>query len=270
MGTSIVLNDVVFSNKNLPVISELINDGLVAAFRPTLSIDSLIDISGNGYQATIIGNPEFHNGYMSGFSQNGFRIEAAETESVTLITVARVGYNSQRASAIAIPISSRWDTANAQRGCGVFFNLSGLNYISSYQAYLKSLSDGTMLSKFLGAGKTLLTLESATDETKTEWVFLATTFNAVTNEIIQYIPRYDVEAKKINLDATVSGRRITNPSNGQMNRFEVCSAGGYTGAKGNCDVAEAMYFNKALTKTQILEQYSLSKSFFEKNRAIVI
>lgn len=270
MGTSIILNDVVFTNNSLPIVSNLMTDGLVAGFRPTRNKNSLVDISGNNIQATLIGSPTFEDGYMSGYFQNGFRIEAAETESVTLITVCRAGRSLERNGYICSPIFSRWDDTNNQRGCGIFLSINANKYYSNYQGWLKSANGADMVNKYGSPYVPILELSNETDETKTEWIFLATSFEASTNTIIQYIPRYDIEHRITNDDATIAGRRITNSVNGQMNRFEICSAGGYTAAKGVCDVAEALYYNKALTSAEVMEQYRLSKEFFEKNRSIVI
>lgn len=273
MGTSIILNDVVFSNKNLPLIANLLQDGLVAAFRPTLNDNSMIDLSGNGVKVTKIGNPEFYEGFMRGHSQNGYRIEVPETTSCTLIVVARGGNSLIRNSGVCLPLSSRWDTTDNQRGCSVMIMPTGANtyfYVNN-QAFLKSnTAPTTMISKLGGSITRLHDITGASDAAKSEWIFIAVTFDAVSNRITQYAPVKDFEYATINSDSTVSGRRITNLANGQMNRFEICSAAGYTAANGECDVAEALVYNKVLTKEQILEQYALTKDFFAKHRTILI
>ncbi len=89
MSVIIKATGVTFSNTNLPILSPMITDGLVGAFRPNSSPLGLLDLSGNGKTLTKQGNPTLTPNSIIVDKNNGFITDMPETMDVTLIAVHR-------------------------------------------------------------------------------------------------------------------------------------------------------------------------------------
>ena len=268
MSVIIKAKNVVFDNPNLPVLTPMISNGLIAGFRPNNSTLGLTDLSGNGYELTKVGNPTLTDKSIIVDKANGFVTNVRETTHLTLIVVSRAIKNPQASG------ENQWLSMVA----GTYYNDRGSSIFTGYnstknevdtlgQSYAKKMADGTVSSKTVWLGS-----QSATTN-QTDFKFTALVVKATDNKILTYSPTkqtaplfaYDGSADGSRLDM----RNLTDPTTNQPNYFKLGIANVPFG-DGKNEIAEVLIYNRALTQDEIMRQYKFSQDFMQKHRSIAI
>ncbi|MHC1726488.1 MAG: hypothetical protein AB9866_10840 [Syntrophobacteraceae bacterium] len=280
MGTIIRLTDVEFSNSALPVISPLVTNGLIGAFRPgTGLVQSAVDLSGNGHVLTVKGNPSFTAQGVLGSLANGLVTDIAETLTLSVVTVGRYlrGADGQYLSCfLAGCYSSDSDGVEySRRGSCVYFSAiagtgEGLKDLRlNGQTYGLRLSDGLMIN--ISSGYTFHDEIDPAGLAASDWVFCAVTVDAPTRLV--YVPRYSQIITNVDPELyDIDQRHLVNPTGGAPNLMAIGTPfpGAAWSQDGRVEVAEALFYNRALTEAEVLEQYAYSQAFMANIRGITI
>ena len=268
MSVIIKAKNITFSNADLPVLSPMISNGLVASFRPTNASLGLIDLSGNGNQLTTQGAPQLTANSTIVDKNNGFVTNVRETMDLTLIVVSRAIKNPQASG------ENQWlgmvaGTYYNDRGSSIFtgYNSTKNEVDTLGQSYAKKMADGTVSSKTVWLGS-----QSATTN-QTDFKFTALVVKATDNKILTYNPAkqtaplfaYDGSADGSRLDM----RNLADPTTNQSNYFKIGIANVPFG-DGKAEIAEVLIYNRALTQDEIMRQYKFSQDFMQKHRGITI
>ena len=254
MTTVIRASGVNFNNPNLPVIEQIVTDGLVAAYRPSTSAMSLVDLSGNGHNLQQVGNPTLTSKGVVGDVSNGFATDITETRSLTYIAVHKVVKTGSDNRSFAVGCYSQSNSVGSSIWTD---NDAGSSTLKS-QVYLYDAS----VSK--NKNQVILFHSGAVYD----YVFSALVVDADAEKVLTYIPSqssapkstFNVQAESKSLKSrtlsTVPVKIAVNTDNDHW--------------LGQSHVAEVLIYDKALTTTQILQQYEYSKAFMLKNRGIAI
>lgn len=268
MSVIIKAKNITFSNADLPVLSPMISNGLVASFRPTNAGLGLIDLSGNGHQLTTQGAPQLTANSAIVDKNNGFVINARETTDLTLIVVSRAVKNPQASG------EDQWlgmvvGTYYNDRGSSIFtgYNSTKNEVDTLGQSYAKKTTDGTVSSKTVWLGS-----QSATTN-QTDFKFTALVVKATDNKVLTYAPAKQSTPMFI-YDGSTDGyrvdlRNLSDPTTDQPNYFKLGIANVPFG-DGKSEIAEVLIYNRALTQDEIMRQYKYSQAFLQKHRNIVI
>lgn len=267
MSVIIKATGVTFSNTNLPILSPMITDGLVGAFRPNSSPLGLLDLSGNGKTLTKQGNPTLTSNSIIVNKDNGFITDIPETMDVTLIAVHR---------AIKGNGENPWDGFVV----GCFYGNRGTSIWNAYyapaskitinaQCYGKKITNGEFLNRQWHFW------DRATDDntTHTDFIFSAFVVKATDNKMFVYLPKeqstpvraYDAVSDGYRLDA----RHLSDPATGLPNLYKLGLANVGFG-NGKSEIVEVLIYNRALNQDEIIRQYLHSKEFMSKHRNIDI
>lgn len=268
MSVIIKAKNVVFDNPNLPVLTPMISNGLVASFRPTNASLGLIDLSGNGNQLATQGAPQLTANSAIVDKNNGFVTNVRETTDLTLIVVSRAIKNPQASG------ENQWLSMVA----GTYYNDRGSSIFTGYnstknevdtlgQSYAKKMTGGTVSSKTVWLGSQ----SAATNQT--DFKFTALVVKATDNKILTYNPAkqtaplfiYDGSTDGSRLDM----RNLSDPTTNQPNYFKLGIANVPFG-DGKNEIAEVLIYNRALTQDEIMRQYKFSRDFMQKHRGIAI
>ena len=90
MTTVIRATGVQFSNADLPNLSPVVSNGLVAMFRPSNAKSGLADLYNKDNQLTIVGNPEFLAHGVRVSKDNYLQTNVADTKNSTIIVVFKI------------------------------------------------------------------------------------------------------------------------------------------------------------------------------------
>lgn len=286
MSTILRLTGAAFDNPALPIITPLVSDGLVGAFRPYRSLARTIDLSGNGRRLTLKGSPLFSDFGVIGSSSSGLITDIFETASMTITTVSRMCLDGVLLSDYSGGLAAGYyavDPAgggDAKRGTATMWipnpgTPAGTHNLRAFGlTHARRNSDNLQLIISNG-GVSEANVDPA-GRTHSLPEFVAVTVSAVTNKRIVYIPRlgivseYDGNTNAV--PASFANRRLVSPANGTPNRMHIATlpeGSGYTGT-GRIEVGEALFYNRALSADEVARQYALSSDFFAKHRGWAI
>lgn len=275
MTTIIRATGVTFNNPDLPVVTPIITNGLVGAFRPSNKIGGLVDVSGNGHKMTMAGAPELTSISAKGDKNNGFITDIPDSKDITLMCVSRSIKNPSTGRFSGFVLSNYSGGNDLMRGGGIWYHDqsagSVVTPILKANSYTKKISDGTYVNAT--ATPKTYTAGELIDGNETAWNFTAMTLNTVTNKQHAYMPATSL-APVATYDHTAAGfnlaQRKLTLDNGQPNFFRVINildSGNWTGT---VEVAEVMVFDRALSDSEIMQQYLYSKQYMAANRGITI
>lgn len=270
MTTIIKAMGVNFNNPNLPIVAPMITDGLIAGFRPNNTQRGLIDLSGNGHMLTKKGSPELTAFGIKGNAANGFVSDVPESRSMTIFVTSRI-FKSDSGNYHGFALSTYKDTGvTTNRGIGVFYYNDDTKVTTNSNIVAKKLTANEQVNKVAAVRSDLLTVSSPA----TPFKMIAIVIDADKNHFITYDPASQ-SAPTADYDSIydgfiLAGRLLSDPLTGKPNMFEIAS---YT-ISGEWDsyseVAEVLFYDKALTQAQIVQQYQYSKDFMSKHRSIAI
>ena len=270
MSVIIRAKGVTFSNTDLPILTPMINNGLVASFRPTNASLGLIDLSGNGNQLTTQGAPQLTANSAIVDKNNGFVTNVRETTDLTLIVVSRAIKNPQASG------ENQWlgmvaGTYYSDRGMSIFTSANNTNNRVDVlaQSYAKKTSDGSVSNKVIWNGS----FDNASGIAQTEYQFNALVVNASSNKLLTYTPARQLSPYSVYdgfSDASLlSTRSLIDPTTKSPNVFKFGIANVPFG-NGKAEIAEVLIYNRPLSQEEITRQYRYSKEFLLKHRGIII
>lgn len=275
MTTIIRAAGVTFNNPDLPVVTPIITNGLVGAFRPSNKIGGLVDVSGNGHKMTTVGAPELTSISAKGDKNNGFITDIPDSKDITLMCVSRSIKNPSTGRFSGFVLSNYSGGNDLTRGGGIWYhdvsNDISVTPILKANSHTKDLSDNSFKNATV-IGKNFVT-NDLVNGNKTAWNFFAMTLNSTSNLQKAYMPKtqlapvdtFDHTAKGFSL----SERKLTL-DNGKPNFFRVINIGDSGNWTGTVEVAEVMVFDRALSDSEIMQQYLYSKKNMAANRDISI
>ena len=257
-----------FNDNSLPILSPMITNGLVGAFRPTNKTMGLIDLSGNGHTLMQVGNPELTENSVIVNNTNGFSTDIRETTDLTFFIVHRTLKDT---TAQTIDLAWRGFPVGCfygNRGSSIFVDYAdGFSQILA-QTYAKKVSDGIMQNRLLDIRRHPVSIQ-----TKTPWTVSAFVIKASVNTMFGYQPQLQSAPVK-NYDATADGdrldlRNLSDPATGLPNYIKLGIANVIFGSA-KSEIAEVLIYNRALTQDEVMRQYQYSKDFMQKHRGISI
>lgn len=286
MSTIFRLNGVNFNNPALPVIMPIISDGLVAAFRPANSLAQTIDLSGNNHQLTLKGSPGFTSTGVVGSASAGLITDVPETAALTIMCVSRMRLDSGNLSDFSGGLAAGFYAVDAvegddsKRGSAAMWIPNAGTPAGTYNLRLFGMSHGRKTSDNLQALASSGTVVAANvvpaNTPNSSWEFAAVTIDTVANLRTVYIPRlgytnvYNGNTNPVPL--SFANRRLTNPAGGAPNLMHIATlpAGSNYAGTGRIEVGEALFYDRALSASEIAQQYAFSKEFFSRIRSITI
>ena len=240
MTTVIRANGVQFINDNLPSLSPVVSDGLVAMFRPSNKPNGLADLYNKDNQLTIVGSPELlsHGAKVSLGSY--LQTNTPESSSSTIIAIAQIDN-----SATTGFIVSNHDSNN-KKGQSLYYQ-TGVIRAQSYSG------TADVQNRIFNSG----------GSAGNNFVFIAMAIDAEQNTMRFINASMGVE---LFYQETVN-YALTNRTLGQHYRIGSAYSSAFTGV---ALVSEVIIYNKALSNDAIKQQYLYSKEYFKKKHNIEI
>lgn len=284
MTTILRIKGASFNDPSFPVLTPFIREGLLGAFRPAVSDASLVDLSGNGALLTKVGSPTVTAQGLLGNKSNGYKTNIAETASHTIMAVGRLKLNGVAgASQISGFFAGNYLVDGGDpRGMGLFYStlpgtVSGVGVQVQAQTHIKKPSAPLSANMYANGPRLLDNKTPGAMETSVSaWVFMAIVVDAALGKMQFYVPAASASAPFQTLNAadaggTISGRFLTDPVGGGPNFMQIVSVPttGFVG-ESQSEVAEALFYNRALTADEIFRQYQLSQAFMSARRGISI
>lgn len=230
-----------FTNPSLPSVIPFITDGLVAAYRPK-DANGLVDLSGNGYNLTPIGNPTIKENGFVGDKNNGYNTGLLETVNLTYMAVYKVP---PETVSIGGFIMGCFQPSPAAMGSSMY-SLAGSGTTQPITAQTKATASNANIDTTVNAPAGVYT-------------FVAMVVNAATNEVSIYIPKEDLLTKKSPTSGTIASRVL-----GSNNTVKLVAGTQTMEWLSKIELAEAAIYDKALTSEQIMQQYEKSKAYMQK------
>lgn len=246
MTTVIRATGVQFSNADLPNLSPVVSNGLVAMFRPSNAKSGLTDLYNKDNQLTIVGSPELTATGVKANARNYLQTDISETASMTILAVAKP---------TTLSYSHIAGTYNSTKGgVGMWFAGSSGTISVAMSAATKSDALDTHTQQAWG---------NLAKVSKEQYVFAALVIDAENNTMQGYCPT--VRDDRLSFMATSS--KFSSRTMG--NKIRIGS--GYWGDwQSETIISEVAIYNKALDSTEIMTQYQYSKDYFKKKHNIDI
>ncbi|WP_068445009.1 hypothetical protein [Providencia heimbachae] len=240
-----------WDSSGLPVLNSFVTQGLVAAFRPKSYASSMVDLSGNETHVQTIGNPQFTKSGVIGSNADGFLTSCSETSSHTYIATIKGD------SSIGPFIVGNFNSQSAM-GTGIV-TLAINNMMHNAGAYWTKSGDTTNWDRVTGSGV-------APDNFRTAWAFIALTVDSEKEWVELWLKQGDsplIRAAAVkpsgiktrNMDATKK-IRIMGPTPA------------WTSSARN-EVAETLIYNRALSESEIKQQYLYSQKYHLNNGVVI-
>lgn len=254
MGFILKLN-VDTGRDDLPKIRPLVTNGLVGGFVPALSLK---DTTGNAKTLTKKGSPTITKYGIKGGGVNGYVTNIPETKSLTMTAVFRVHPSGSDYTVRAV--GSEFSVSfGGTRGTNIStIPASGAVAIRSMSAALLDGTDMTQRSR---------TADSIPTGSPTEWVFAAIVVDAAANSLSDFTS----VSKKLNSYSNASydfSSRLLVGSDGVVNFNEIASNSQNQATTANVEVAEVLFYDRALSEQEILEQMGYSMMYVRDNLGI--
>lgn len=274
MTTILRIKGAYFNDPSLPVVAPFVRAGLVGAFRPYSSDANMVDLSGAGATLSKIGSPTYSSVGMIGDGTNGFITNITEGLSSTIMVVARVLLGDVAAYTSTF-FAGNYVLAGGQTyGHSLFSSgdpgsVSGqrtsLRGQTAYQNTITSVNDNLYMSSHLVADNT--PIGAGTNNT-TAWTFMAVTVDSIANKVTHYIPALSpkTEYNITSMSGSLASRARTAPPGRPM--FIVAEGSAFGGTR--AEIAEVLFYNRALSETEILQQYAVTQAFMSANRSIFV
>lgn len=248
MATVIRASGVQFKNANLPSLSPVVSDGLVAMFRPSSAPNGLIDLHNKDNQLTIVGNPELLEVGVKTNLNNYLQTDVSETSNLTLIAVAK---KSGKNSAFVV---GNFSGQTGSGGSSIWLNDDG-NEGHTVRAQSTSYATTQNNRVFSNIGQYV-------DD---QYMFVALVVDAENNTMQAYNPTL------LNNHLNYSNAEINGLKNRRLdNKIRIGSAAGGVRWLGEAIIAEVIIYDRALNKDDIMTQYIYSKDYFKKKHNIHI
>lgn len=251
-----------FNDPALPILSPMITQGLVGAWRPNNSSMGLIDLSGNGNILTQQGNPELKEGSIVVNNTNGFATNIRETLDLTLFVVHR-SIKSQSGSFRGFSVGSFYEG----RGVSIWHETLDGKLNTNAQSFLKKISDGMMQN--LSWIENSQNIPQSVGEIEVSVLSLKASDNKwqLYNPMKQSTPvnSYDASVDNWRFDL----RNLSDPVTGVPNYYKL-GVSNIPFEDGKTEIFEVLIYNRALTQEEIMRQYQYSKDFMQKHRGITI
>lgn len=230
-----------FTNPDLPSIVQFVEDGLVAAYRPSNKSDGLNDLSGNGHNLIPIGSPVLTATGMIGDAVNGYDTRLLETNSLTYIAVYKIP-------------AETFNTGGFVMGCFNAFPPTG----SSFYTIKKVGTAHEIIAQYRAKSSTgaVVSKDSVIANIPNQYVFIAMSIDSVANKVKVYAPALGVNNEVLLADNVLSTR---NKSETITNKLIANSY--YTSWLSKVHLSEALLYDKALSDSQIQSQYVKSKAY---------
>lgn len=248
MATILQLNDADFSGKGLPVITPLLSLGLIGAFRPAKSLLNTVDLSNSGATVSLAGAPTFTDNYVECDAKNGLVTNIKETKNITICVVARAFEKDSQQSGFYA------GSYTGARG------VSLLNGATSTQAQVASKTLAT------GSYKNELHSVATRDQAPMgEWQYIAMSIDTDAGIVTTFNPN---AGQKI-VNAAAGGQLIADRDG--LDRLLYIGRPAYTteSYRAQIQIAEVLFYNRALTNSEITEAYNLSKKTMASKNIII-
>lgn len=267
MTTLIKASGVKFNNPNLPNVSPMVTDGLIAAWRPNSSTMGLLDLSGNGHTLTQVGNPILKSGSIIVDKNNGFITDVAEPFNHTILVVHKAIKNTTSNDPwTGFVIGCHYP----DRGNSIWNSYYPDNdsVIINEQCYAKDIVNNNMNNRQWFTKE----FKNASGFTETPFIMTAHVVDAVNNTMYKYSPGSieDMSSySSLTDNCRFDNRYLSDPVTGKPNMYALGYS--YVGfGDGKSEILEVLIYDKALKQEQIMQQYLLSQDFLKKNRSIII
>lgn len=240
MGTIVKL-DTIFNADNLPVLTPLVQNGLVACYRPA---KGLFDLSGNHHQLKVIGNPTITQYGALVDGKNYYETDIKETPELTYIAVYRSIIADDKQPSYVVGIYE------GNRASLLFQTQNTKVDIGSYAA--KKNNQGTM-----GVGALYTTIQSSLSPQTTDWVWHAMALGSP-NLLTSFVRkngtelRYD-ENRTPDYNYTVRDLSETN--------ILIGSSVNASHGKTKMEIVEVLIYNKALTRQELDQQLKYTQEY---------
>lgn len=229
-----------FINDNLPSLSPVVSDGLVAMFRPSNKPNGLTDLYNKDNQLTIVGSPELlsHGAKVSLGSY--LQTNTPESSSSTIMAIAQI--DNPATSGLIV---SNHDS-NSKKGQSLYYQM-GIIRAQSYSGTADVKN--RVFNSGGSAGNNFVFIAMAIDATQNTMRFV----NASMGVELFY---------RETVDSALANRAL-----GQHFRIGSAYSSAFAGA---ALVSEVIIYNKALSNDAIKQQYLYSKDYFKKKHNIDI
>lgn len=232
MTTVIRATGVQFSNADLPNLSPVVSNGLVAMFRPSSAKSGLADLYNKDNQLTIVGNPEFLAHGVRVSKANYLQTNVADTKNSTIIVVFKI---------------------NNTQGSAIVFGNFNIG-ISGQSVFWQG---GVIKSQVIGSANYIENLSN--NYTSGLFFTVAITIDA-DNDIAHF---YNItQGTQQQASGGIANRKL-----GATHRIGASYSTPWTGIS---EVAEVIIYDRALSKDELNTQYMYSKDYFKKKHNIDI
>lgn len=264
MTTIIRTSGTVFTESALPPVSPLVTKNLVGAYRPSNKLGGLFDLSGNGNGLTVTGNPTLTANMVQGDKNNGLVTGATvSTISVTLMAVVYIPVG-------LTPSESGFVVGNFEDGvAGDSIWISGKSIDGKYKAQLRAqsyywrLSDTSLRNAVLTVDANINPLE----EGKHYFVSYVLDEDARLSTLTLHLQDGTKGVAKVPYvlgEHSLADRPVkANPF--EINSMRKPSPGTWPRILG---VSESLIYDRALSDSEVEQQYQFSKQYFKKHANI--
>lgn len=238
MATILQLNDADFSGKGFPVITSLLATGLIGAFRPAKSLLNTVDLSNSGATVSLAGAPTFTDNYVECDAKNGLVTNIKETKNITICVVARTFERDSQQSGFY---------ASSYTGARGVSLLSGATNTQA-QVASKTLATGSYKNE-------LHSIANRDQAPMGEWQYIAMSIDTDAGTVTTFNQNTGMNV----IDAAADGQLLED--RGGLDRLLYIGRPAYTteSYKAQIQIAEVLFYNRALTNSEITEAYNISK-----------
>lgn len=237
-----------FTNPDLPsIIPPFIADGLVAAYRPNNTATGLNDLSGNGHNLTTVGSPALTASGMVGDVLNGLKTGVIETTNLTYMAVYKIPSVTYAVGAFVMGCFADILESSSIGSSVYSFGTSGTGHNLTAQSQYKN-ADSTTAQASVAMGVI-----------PDRYVFVAIAVDAALNTITAYCPTLATELTT----SPPAGGAISTRNISPTNQVQLVSGVSKPSWTSKVIISEALIYSKALTSTQIQEQYQRSKVYMQ-------
>ena len=255
MGFVLKLN-VDTGRNDLSIIRPMVSDGLVAGFVPA---KSLKDFTGNGYTLTKSGSPSTTAYGVKGDKSNGYLTNVPQTVAMTILAIYRVTAVGTDYSGMVAGVKGADTRGNTCSYLAV--DVSSANIVNKSGSAAKEVSTGKSVLRQLSAS----TIGTASSGVTTPWVVGSVQISPP-NEISSFSSTDSVITSNNNSAYSFVDRLMTDINGAPLyNKLIVNS--GLVGAA-QVELAEVLFYNRALTKDELITQTAYSKAYAQENFGI--
>lgn len=241
MATVVQIKGSDFSGKGLPVITPLLLNGLIGAFRPSKNLANTADLSQTNATVSLVGTPVFTDTYIECDYANGLSTNIQETASLTMAFVARTQFIDG--------VSASFLGGTYTGGRGLSFSRGTLNF--NLQTFAKRTTDNTYQNLMSAIG-----VQKMETSELSAWGLWVASIDAINNKLLMY----SSDGGFVEYDGTANNYNFADRDG--LNRLFHIGKPVYNTAttyKAKTHIAEALFYNKALTREEIEKLYAISK-----------